>query len=67
MKKLPPEAIEATDEMLDAAQAAAPYLYRVDAMRAIEAALKAIPANRWVDADELPTDDGYSPRDFASY
>lgn len=33
--------IEATDEMIDAACAAVPDLYRVDAARAIEAALEA--------------------------
>ena len=32
---------EATDEMIDAACAAVPDLYRIDAMRAIEAALQA--------------------------
>ena len=34
-------ALEATDEMIDAACAAVPSLYRVDAMRALEAALAA--------------------------
>lgn len=36
--------IEATDEMIDAACDAVPGLYRVDAMKAIEAALLAAPA-----------------------
>ena len=35
------ELLTVTDEMIDAACAAVPDLYRVDAMRAIEAALRA--------------------------
>lgn len=37
---------EVTDEMIDAACAAVPDLYRVDAMRAIEAALATLSHNR---------------------
>lgn len=66
-KQLPPEATCATDAMIDAACQAVPGLYRVDAMRAIEAALAEIPNDRWVDARDISTEDGYTPRELAGY
>ena len=41
-----PDTTEATDEMIDAACAAVPDMYRVDAARAIEAALAVMVPNK---------------------
>lgn len=45
-----PALAEATDEMIDAACNAVPGLYRVDAMRAIEAAIAVLTPNAQVNA-----------------